>query len=353
MFHLLLFTPQFKIYFWYIVYLQIQLKKMESRHPKFSIIIPVYNRPDEVRELLQSLCEQDYTDFEVLVIEDGSSLPCQSEVEAFAHKLDVRYLFKKNSGQGFSRNVGMEKARGDYFVIFDSDCLIPKHYFSTVLKALNADGLDAWGGPDAAHSDFSSIQKAISYSMTSLFTTGGIRGRKKHAGVFHPRSFNMGISRKVFEKVGGFAITRMGEDIEYSIRIIRAGFKVKLIEEAFVYHKRRTNFSQFYKQLHFFGRARINIGRFYKNEIKVVHLFPTCFLLGLCLSLLLSIVFWPIGQWFLAAFAFYFGLIFFDSLIQNKSFKVAILSVFAGLIQLTAYGIGFLSELSKGFGSPR
>jgi glycosyltransferase involved in cell wall biosynthesis len=326
---------------------------MESRHPKFSVIIPVYNRPDEVRELLQSLCEQDYTDFEVLVIEDGSSLPCQSEVEAFAHKLDVGYLFKKNSGQGFSRNVGMEKARGDYFVIFDSDCLIPKHYFSTVLKALIADGLDAWGGPDAAHSDFSSIQKAISYSMTSLFTTGGIRGRKKHAGVFHPRSFNMGLSRKVFEKLGGFAISRMGEDIEYSIRIIRAGFKVKLIEDAFVYHKRRTNFKQFYKQLHFFGRARINIGRFYKNEIKPVHLFPGCFLLGLVLSLLLALIHWPLGQWFIGIYAVYFALIFLDALFQNKSAKVAGLSVVAAIIQLSAYGIGFLSELFKGLGSPK
>ncbi len=191
----------------------------------FSVIIPVYNRPDEVRELLQSLTEQTYRNFEVVIIEDGSSDSCESVVDNFHNELDITYHYKENSGQGFSRNVGFEIANGDYFIIFDSDCLIPPHYFKTVNKRLKTDWLDAYGGPDRAHKSFTPLQKAISYSMTSPFTTGGIRGNEQHSGTFHPRSFNMGISREVFEETGGFKITRMGEDIEFSIRIIRNGFK--------------------------------------------------------------------------------------------------------------------------------
>ena len=214
---------------------------------KYSIIIPVYNRPDEIKELLQSLTTQTYQHFEVLVIEDGSSRTCQHIVEQYSGKLDIRYFVKPNSGQGFSRNYGFERATGDYFVIFDSDCLIPDHYFTTVEAHLNKYYLDAYGGPDRAHPGFSPIQKAINYSMTSLFTTGGIRGNKKRVGgAFHPRSFNMGLSRQVYEKVGGFTITRMGEDIIYTISIIEQGFKTGLIAEAYVYHKRRTNFRQFF-----------------------------------------------------------------------------------------------------------
>ena len=323
-----------------------------AKNPKYSIIIPVYNRPDEIRELLESLVLQEFQDFEVLIIEDGSSLDCEKEVKLFQEKLNIRYFRKPNSGQGFSRNFGMEKAGGDYFVIFDSDCIIPPSYFTEVNSALAERKLDAWGGPDAAHDSFTDIQKAISYSMTSLFTTGGIRGMKKHAGTYHPRSFNMGISREVFKTVGGFAITRMGEDIEYSIRMIRAGFKVGLIEKAVVFHKRRTNFGQFYKQLHFFGRARINIGRFYRKEIKLVHLFPAVFTLGLGFSIIAKILLPSIGNVLLAGFGLYFLLIAIDSTLQNKSFKIGLLSTWAALVQLSAYGVGFLTELTRGFKHP-
>jgi len=221
----------------------------------FSIIIPLYNRPQEIKELLSTLCKQTYMQFEVLVIEDGSVNDAKDIVASFENKLDIKYFFKENSGQGFSRNFGFERAKGDYFIIFDSDILVPSDYLEIVRDYLFEHQLDAFGGPDAAHDSFTPVQKAISYAMTSPFTTGGIRGNKKHIGQFHPRSFNMGLSREVYEKVGGFILTRLGEDIEYSIRIHESGFKIGLIPAAKVYHKRRTSFTQFYKQLHFFWQG--------------------------------------------------------------------------------------------------
>ena len=214
----------------------------------YSIIIPVYNRPEEIKELLESLTRQTFTNFEVLIIEDGSKDTCEEIVQSFQHRLKIFYYYKENTGQGLSRNYGYAKANGDYFIVFDSDCLIPEHYMESVEARLNTDYQDAFGGPDRAHTAFTPVQKAISYSMTSLFTTGGIRGNKKSVTVFHPRSFNMGISRAVWERTHGYIITRMGEDIEFSIRIMNLGFKVGFIEDAYVYHKRRTNFKQFFKQ---------------------------------------------------------------------------------------------------------
>lgn len=311
---------------------------------KFSIVIPVYNRPLEVKELLQSLTHQSYKNFEILIIEDGSQFPCKAEVDKFADQLECRYFFKENSGQGFSRNYGFKRADGDYFIVFDSDCIIPPDYLQKVNDFLDTTYLDAYGGPDKAHPSFNALQKAISYSMTSLFTTGGIRGQKKHAGTFHPRSFNMGISKEVFEKTGGYIITRMGEDIEFSIRISRSGFKIGLINNAFVYHKRRTDLKQFFKQLHFFGRARINIFRFFPSELKAVHFLPAVFTIGLFVYLLLMLF---SSKLFMAASVFlllYFFLIFADAAISNKSLKVGLLSIAASVVQLTGYGIGFLSE---------
>jgi glycosyltransferase involved in cell wall biosynthesis len=313
----------------------------------FSVIIPLYNRPQEIDELLHTLTLQTYTQFEVLVIEDGSKNDARKIVESYKDRLDVTYFFKENEGQGFTRNFGFQRAKGDYFVIFDSDCLIPKKYLETVKNFLYEHKLDAYGGPDAAHSSFTSVQKAISYSMTSPFTTGGIRGNKKHLGQFHPRSFNMGISREVWEKVGGFVLTRLGEDIEYSIRIQSNGFKIGLIPGAVVYHKRRTNFVQFYKQLHFFGRARINIYKHYPAELKLVHFFPAMFTLFLAFSLLSNLLCWEISLLCNFLIAIYILLIFFHSWSINKSVKVAFLSIFAAFIQLTAYGLGFMQDFWK------
>lgn len=313
----------------------------------FSIIIPLYNRPQEIDELLATLAVQTYPQFEVLVIEDGSSLRAKEIVEGYADQLDISYYYKENAGQGFARNYGFERAKGEYFVIFDSDCLIPADYLEIVKDYLYDHHLDAYGGPDAAHESFTDVQKAISYGMTSVFTTGGIRGNKKHVGQFHPRSFNMGVSREAWEKAGGFKITRLGEDIEYSIRIHEAGFKIGLIPGARVFHKRRTSLLQFYKQIHFFGRARINIYKHFPAELKLVHFFPAVFTLGMITVLLLNIFYPPlayIGNVFLLV---YFMLIFFHSLILNRSLKVAFLSIISSFIQLTAYGLGFIQDFIK------
>jgi len=313
----------------------------------FSIIIPLYNRPQEIKELLESLTLQTYRDFEVLILEDGSVNDAADIVKTFEDKLNVRYFVKKNEGQGFTRNYGFERATGDYFVIFDSDCLIPADYLQIVNDYLKTNWLDAYGGPDDAHPSFTPVQKAISYSMTSPFTTGGIRGNKKAIGQFHPRSFNMGVSRKVWETVGGFIITRSGEDIEYSIRIHSAGFKIGLIPDARVYHKRRTDFMQFYKQLHFFGRARINVYKFFPSELKAVHFFPAIFTLGIFFTLIANILRWPIAELCNFAYALFVLLIFFHSWWRNKSVKVAFLSTIAAFTQLIAYGFGFMQDFWK------
>ncbi|HYW34515.1 MAG TPA: glycosyltransferase [Balneolaceae bacterium] len=319
----------------------------ESDRLFFSIIIPVYNRPDEIGELLQSLTSQYYSHFEVLIIEDGSTERCENIVNSFTEELDIRYFYKENSGQGFSRNYGFKKAEGDFFIIFDSDCLIPPHYLEEVEKGIRTRKLDAYGGPDKAHESFSALQKAISYSMTSPFTTGGIRGNKKHSGKFHPRSFNMGISRAVYEKVGGFKITRMGEDIEFSIRIINNGFKTGLISDAWVYHKRRTSLSDFYNQLHFFGRARINVGRFYPSEIKWIHLLPSIFVF--CILFWLTLPFWQLTVFEITGIigGGFFILLGAHATIKNKSLVVGVLSMATSFLQIFAYGMGFLSEFIR------
>lgn len=311
----------------------------------YSIVIPVYNRPDEIKELLESLKEQEHQNFEVLVIEDGSSNSCESIVDGFKQYFNVQYYFKENTGQGFTRNFGFERAKGDYFIVFDSDCLIPSDYLRQVDDFLEQNLVDAFGGPDMAHASFNTLQKAISYSMTSPFTTGGIRGNKKHVGQFHPRSFNMGISKAVFEKTGGYNLTRMGEDIEFSIRIINSGFKTALIPEAFVYHKRRTSISQFYKQLHFFGRARVNVNRFCKGELKVVHLLPLVFFLAFWFWLSTPYWYYPLFKLGSMVVGLYYAAIFIDSLIKNKSLSVAFASILTSFIQLYAYGMGLISEV--------
>ncbi|MBD1391973.1 glycosyltransferase [Mucilaginibacter glaciei] len=312
-----------------------------------SIIIPLYNRPQEISELLQTLTLQTYKEFEVLVIEDGSVNKADEIVKGFADRLDIRYFEKANEGQGFTRNFGFERAKGDYFIIFDSDCLIPADYLQMVNDSLNTNWLDAYGGPDGAHPSFTPLQKAISYSMTSPFTTGGIRGGKKGIGQFHPRSFNMGISRRVWEKAGGFIITRLGEDIEYSIRIHSLGYKIGLIPNAIVYHKRRTDFLKFYKQIHFFGRARINIYKFFPSQLKLVHFFPAFVTLGLLFTLIANVLQWPVAVLCNVLLAVYIMLIFFHAWWKNKSAKIAFLSIIAAFTQLTAYGLGFMQDYWK------
>jgi glycosyltransferase involved in cell wall biosynthesis len=295
-----------------------------------------------------SLTDLTYKSFEVLIIEDGSTDTCEHVVNRYEEKLDLHYYRKKNSGQGFSRNFGFERAKGDYFVVFDSDCLIPPHYFDSVnekIEQLNE--LDCWGGPDRAHESFTPVQKAINYSMTSFFTTGGTRGSTHHIGIYHPRSFNMGISKEVFAATGGYIITRMGEDLEFSIRIGKNGFHTYYINDAYVYHKRRTNFAQFYNQLFFFGRARINIRRFHSEELKAVHFFPLFFALGLIYSIIGSVADFPFGNALMYLYWVFALILTLDASRREDSLLVGLYSAIAGFVQLTAYGFGFLSEVFR------
>ncbi|HMP95265.1 MAG TPA: glycosyltransferase, partial [Phnomibacter sp.] len=261
-----------------------------------SLIVPVFNRPAEVEELLQSLTTQTNSRFEVVLVEDGSQVPCLPVVEKYQQQLQIQYHTKPNSGPGLTRNMGATQAKGNYFVFLDSDCVLPPHYIQTVYTCLQRQYVDAFGGPDKAHEQFTPIQKAINYGMTSFLTTGGIRGGGEKLDKFHPRSFNMGYSRQVFNATGGFAAIRFGEDIDMSIRILKAGFSTALIKDAYVYHKRRSTFRQFFKQVFNSGIARINLNKRHPGTLKLVHTFPSLFVLGMLSMLILGI---SLSPWFL------------------------------------------------------
>lgn len=310
----------------------------------FSIIIPLYNRPAEIRELLDSLVQQTYKHFEVVVVEDGSTEKSEDIVASFRDRLEVKYFFKENSGPGLSRNYGAERASGDYFIFLDSDCIIPAEYLQEIENELSISPVDAFGGPDRAHESFTDQQKAINYSMTSILTTGGIRGKKKSMEKFHPRSFNMGFSRRVFETTKGFSGMRFGEDIDMSIRIMEAGFQTRLFPAAYVYHKRRTSWKKFFKQIYNSGIARINLYLLHPASLKVVHLLPACFVVGVSVLVIGAIL---VSIWSLLPLLLWACLIFIDSLIENRSIVVAFYSICASFIQLFAYGIGFIHAFFK------
>lgn len=304
---------------------------------QYSVIIPVYNRPDEVDELLQSLTRQSNKDFEVIVVEDGSSIPCKDVIAKYQNRLDIHYYAKPNSGPGQTRNYAAERSQGEYLIILDSDCILPEGYFAAVEEELQKVPADAFGGPDRAHESFTDIQKAINYSMTSFFTTGGIRGGKKKMDKFYPRSFNMGVRRKVYETLSGFSKMRFGEDIDFSIRIFKGGYKCKLFPGAWVYHKRRTDLKKFFKQVHNSGIARINLYKKYPESLKIVHLLPAVFTLGVVILLLGA----PFCLYNLIPIALYALLVCIDSTIQNRSLRIGFYSIAASFIQLIGYGTGF------------
>ena len=312
---------------------------------KYSVIIPVYNRPDEAQELLESLTQQTCQDFEVIVVEDGSSVPCKDVVDQYSDRLDVKYFTKTNSGPGQTRNYGVERASGDYVLILDSDAVCPPKYIEEVEKELQANPCDAFGGPDRAHESFTPMQKAINYAMTSFFTTGGIRGGKKKLDKFYPRSFNMGVRREVYNALGGFSKMRFGEDIDFSTRIFKGGYKCRLFPEAWVWHKRRTDLKKFFKQVHNSGIARINLTKRHPGTLKLVHLLPAVFTIGVALCLLSSMfgallpIFTIFGTTPLLLFAL---VIFVDASVAEKSLGVGIRAVAAAFVQLTGYGTGFL-----------
>lgn len=320
------------------------MKEKKVEDIEISFIIPVYNRPKEILELLESMVQQKENEFEVVIVEDGSDLKCDTICEKFKNKLDLKYFYKENSGPGQSRNYGYEKAKGNYCIFLDSDCVLPPNYFKTVHNELKENYVDAFGGPDRAHIDFSILQKAINYSMTSFFTTGGIRGNSEKLDKFYPRSFNMGYSRDVFNKTKGFSKMRFGEDIDMSIRILQSGFKTRLIKNAFVYHKRRTSFKQFFKQVFNSGIARINLYKRHPKSLKIIHFAPAIFTVGLFGLLILSIIY---SAFFLFPILIHVLIIFIDSSIKNKSLSIGLVSIATSYIQLLGYGLGFINATLK------
>lgn len=327
----------------------------------YSIIVPVYNRPDEVEELLESLTHQACSDFEVIIVEDGSAIPCKSVCEKYSSQLDLHYYLKENSGPGQSRNYGVERASGKYVIILDSDVVVPENYLKAIDEELSSNPCDAFGGADASHPSFTDVQKAISYSMTSFFTTGGIRGGKKKGALdrFYPRSYNMGIRRDVYMKLGGFSKMRFGEDIDFSYRIVEAGHSSRLFPEAWVWHKRRTDLRKFFRQVYNSGIARINLEKRHPGTMKLVHMLPMVFTVGVISLILISMAgrllmhYDDTQKWYWLCAApwlpllFYSALICIDSAIKNRSVKIGFISIAAAFVQLMGYGFGFLEAWWK------
>lgn len=315
--------------------------------PKYSIIVPLYNRPDEMAELLESLTLQTFKDFEVLILEDNSPLKSDEVAQRYEDRLDVHYFFIPDTDRSYRRNYGMHQAKGQYFILFDSDCVIPEGYLAAVEASLLENPTDCFGGPDNADDSFSDMQKAVNYSMTSFFTTGGIRGGSRQMEKFNPRSFNMGISRKAFEMTGGFR-SMIGEDIDFSLRVREAGMETMLYRDAFVFHKRRVNINKFYNQTNTFGKARVVLTKAHPGSLKLVHLLPVAFVIGHLFLLVLAIVWTPFWLIFIAI---YMLLLFLDSLRKNGRLHIAFMSVVAAYAQLFGYGLGFLEETLKGHNS--
>lgn len=313
---------------------------------KYSVIVPVFNRPDEVDELLSSLCTQTLKDFEVIIVEDGSSVPCAEVVRRYDGRLDVHYYAKPNSGPSQSRNYGVERAKGEYVIILDSDVVLPEGYLQAVDDELLRQPCDAFGGPDRAHSSFTPTQKAINYAMTSFFTTGGIRGGKKKMDKFYPRSFNMGVRTEVYRALNGFSNMRFGEDIDFSTRIFKGGYACRLFPDAWVWHKRRTDLRKFFRQVHNSGIARIHLTKRHPGTLKLVHLLPALFTAGCILLAVLAVLAALLGcphAWVLLLPLLLFALIIFiDATRAERSVEVGGRAILASFVQLTGYGTGFL-----------
>lgn len=314
---------------------------------RFSIVVPLYNRPEEIRLFLESLRDQPYRDFEVLVVEDGSKLPAQEITESYADHFPVRYFYKANEGPGFTRNYGFERAQGDIILVFDSDVILPPHYFEAVDRAFAEQGTEAFGGPDKAAESFNAFTKAMNYSMTALLTTGGIRG-SNHGGTFYPRSFNMGFTRQVYETTGGFRYSHLGgEDIDLSARIMQQGFQVDLIPEAYVYHKRKSTLRKFFKQTYNFGKKRIDVYRMHPHTLKLTHFFPSVFTLYLASCVILPFLWLPWSALWAAPLVAYLLAILMDSSFRNRSLWVGLLSVATSVTQHLGYGLGFLRQFVR------
>lgn len=310
----------------------------------FSIITPIYQCSKETDEFLSSLVKQDYVDFEIILIEDGRKDSSKDVISKYQDKLEIKYFFIENTSVSYRRNYGMSVAKGDYYVFFDSDCIIPENYFNIVSKAISTDGIKTWGGPDRDHESFSNLQKAINYSMTSVFTTGGIRGGKKKIGKYHPRSFNMGIAKEVYEKTGGFpTVVQPGEDIIFSVIVQKSGYSAHLIHDAFVYHKRKISIKKYFKQISSFGFVRYPISLLFPDTFSPVFLMPSIYTLGFVFLILMAIF---VHASFILPLVLHYLLIFIDAAIKTRKFNVAVLSIVTSFIQFSAYGSGFIKSVA-------
>ena len=316
---------------------------------KYSVVVPTFSRPDEVNELLISLLNQEYRDFEIIIADGSPDNTVKQVVEEYNSRLNLIYLYEKNLGISESRNWGAEKATGDYLVFFDSDCVIPARYFSVLNTYFINHDLDVWGGPDKAGLSFNNRQKAISYAMTSFYTTGGIRGKKNHMGQYQPRSFNMGISRDVFLRIGGFSGMKVSEDIDLSIRLYKEGYKIGLIEDAFVYHKRRSTFYKFFRQVFSFGSGRIDLQLKHGDALKPVHLLPSIFVLYLFGGVIAGAVYKGVFMLWAGSVLAYMIAVLFDAAFQNRNAVVGLLSVYASFVMLTGYGLGMIKAFIMRF----
>jgi len=310
-------------------------KKAEDLY--FSIIVPVYNRPDEVADLLRSLEQQTDNGYEIILVEDGSTVRCDKQAGAYSSRINLQYFYKSNEGRSIARNYGLEKARGDYFIFVDSDCVLPPDYIADLRKSLKNNYSDCFGGPDAAHESFSDIQKAINYSMTSFLTTGGIRGGKIQLEKFVPRTFNMGYSREVYDKVGGFR-EMFSEDIDMSTRIRLGGFKTALFREVYVYHKRRVDLKKFWRQVHVFGMSRITLQLLYPGSMKAVHWLPSLFVIFVIATAIGAIF----KRWMLVPLIIYLSAVWICGIFTTRSLKIGSIGVVTSIIQLAGYGTGFI-----------
>lgn len=311
--------------------------------PQYSIIIPVYNRPAEISDLLESLSRQTYRDFETIIVEDGSTVRCDNEIDKYTGILDIKYFYKPNEGRSIARNYGIERSTGAILVFFDSDCVIPPDYFATLSQSLSRSPYDCFGGPDAAHDSFTATQKAINYAMTSFLTTGGIRGGKVSLEKFVPRTFNMGFTREVYNRVGGFR-EMFSEDIDMSTRIAEAGFSIRLITEAFVYHKRRVDFKKFLRQVHVFGMSRITLMQLYPGSLKFVHTLPA---MAVVIGVMLVVLSLTLSPWFALPLGLYLLAIFIDALRVTRSLPIAVKAIPASVIQICGYGTGFIRAFTR------
>ncbi len=311
----------------------------------YSVILPTFGRPADVSAFLESLTRQSYTSFEVIIVDGSLDDILQPVIKSFSSKLKIKYFYERGLGASESRNKGCDNAKGDYLVFIDSDCILPSHYFAAIDDFIKSNRVDGFGGPDDAHHSFSSFQKAVNYAMTSFFTSGGIRGKKHHLGDFHLRGFNMGISRKAFDTVGGFSEMQVAEDLDISIRLLKAGFKTALISNAYVYHRRKSDFKKFFKQLYMHGKGRIDLYMRHRGALKPLHFLPALFIFYLIAGILSAFLAPRIFLVFAGSIVLYIILVFIDSLIQYKSIYTSFLSIIAALELLVAYGAGLLRNL--------